>query len=313
MEPIIPPVDKDLIKKELTKEKLLRNTNNGDNEIYIVTYHDSPNVLREVGRLREVSFRQSGGGTGKSIDLDFHDTKNNPYKQLIVWAPDEEEIIGGYRYFLCKEADFDNNGNPMLSTSSYFKFSEKFIKEYLPYTMELGRSFVQPNFQPSSKSRKRLFSLDNLWDGLGALIVENPNIKYFFGKVTIYREFNQIARDMILYFMHKFFPDNENLVSPYKPSPIKTPTEELDKLFLGKNYEENHKILFQEVRKYNENIPPLVNSYMGLSPTMKTFGAVINNDFGGVEEIAILIKINDIYESKKNRHIDSYNKKCKRI
>ncbi len=308
MEPIIPPVDRSIIEKELSNNKILRKTNYNDNVIYIIDYNDAPNVVREIGRLREISFRESGGGTGKSIDLDNYDTGNNQYKQLIVYDPKEMEIIGGYRYFLCDEAKKDNRGKPLLSTSNYFSFSQTFIEEYLPFTIELGRSFVQPNFQPSRKSRKGLYSLDNLWDGLGALVVDHPEKKYFFGKVTMYKHFNKRARDMILYFLHKFFPDNKKLVTPYDPIPIETPTEEFNGLFTGNNFEDNHKILFQEVRKHNENIPPLINSYMGLSPTMKTFGTVINEHFGGVEETAILVNIDDIYEQKKKRHIDTYKK-----
>lgn len=308
MEPIIPPVDRDILEKELSGIRILRETNNGDNLIYALTYHEAPNIVKELGRLREISFREAGGGTGKSIDLDDFDTNENPYKQLIVWAPKEREIVGGYRYFLCKEAKFENNGVPLISTSNYFKFSDQFIKDYLPYTIELGRSFVQPNFQPSKDSRKGIFSLDNLWDGLGALVVDNPTKKYFFGKVTMYKQFNQRARDLILYFMHKFFPDNDNLVRPISPIYINTPTSEFEGIFNANSYEENHKVLFQEVRKHNENIPPLINSYMSLSPTMKTFGTVINEHFGGVEETAILVTINDIYLSKKKRHIDTYTK-----
>lgn len=308
MEPIIPPVERDLIEEELSRQEILRKTNNNENFIYVIEYNNSPNVVREIGRLREISFREAGGGTGKSIDLDDFDTGDNPYKQLLVWDPQEREIVGGYRFFLCNEAKVDNKGKPLLSTSNYFEFSEKFINEYLPYTIELGRSFVQPNFQPSKQNRKGLFSLDNLWDGLGALVVDHPDKKYFFGKVTMYRNFNKRARDLILYFMHKFFPDNEKLVHPFHPLPIETPKEEFEELFTENNFEDNHKTLFQEVRKYNENIPPLINSYMGLSPTMKTFGTVFNEDFGGVEETAILLTIDDIYASKKKRHIDTYKK-----
>jgi len=308
MEPIIPPVERDLIEEELSRQEILRKTNNNENFIYVIEYNNSPNVVREIGRLREISFREAGGGTGKSIDLDDFDTGDNSYKQLLVWDPQEREIVGGYRFFLCDEAKIDNKDKPLLSTSNYFEFSETFINEYLPYTIELGRSFVQPNFQPSRQNRKGLFSLDNLWDGLGALVVDHPDKKYFFGKVTMYRNFNKRARDLILYFMHKFFPDNENLVYPFNPLPIETPTKEFEGLFTENNFEDNHKILFQEVRKCNENIPPLINSYMGLSPTMKTFGTVFNEDFGGVEETAILVKIDDIYASKKKRHINTYKK-----
>lgn len=304
MHNIIDPISKDLLEKELTDEKLLRKTNNADNLIYLITAHNSPNVMREIGRLREISFRIAGGGTGKDCDIDSYDTQEVPYQQLIVWDPTEREIIGGYRYFLCKNVPFEAPNVPMMATAGLLNFSEKFIKEYFPYTIELGRSFVQPNYQMSKENRKSLFSLDNLWDGLGALIVNNPDVKYFFGKVTMYSTFNPVARDLILFYMQKFCPDKENLISPKKPLDFKTDISSFDKLFNADTVEENHKILVKEVRKYGENIPPLFNSYMNLSPTMKTFGTAINETFGGVEETGILVTIPDIYDNKKERHIN---------
>lgn len=286
----------------------MRKTNNAENEIYVITHHDSPNVMLEIGRLRELAFRTAGGGTGMEVDIDEFDTAPIPYKQLIVWDPDEQEIVGGYRYILCNEAHFEAPGVPHLATSELFIFSPHFLENEFKQTIELGRSFVQPLFQPSAQSRKGIFSLDNLWDGLGALIVDHPQMKYFFGKVTMYQHFNQRARDMILYFMNRFFPDPDIFVYPIKPLPIHTPIEEFDPLFNGSSFEENHKVLFQQVRALGENIPPLFNSYMSLSPSMRTFGTALNDTFGDVEETGILVTIDDIYPAKKERHVTSYHK-----
>lgn len=307
-EDIIQPINREILEKELNKERFLRITNNGNNEIYVITHHDSPNTMLEVGRLREVSFRMAGGGTGKAADIDEYDTRDVPYKQLIVWDPADKEIVGGYRFILGHDVTLDDEGVPELATSGLMNYSEKFIKDYLPLTIELGRSFVQPNYQPSRESRKGVFSLDNLWDGLGALVVNHPEIKYFFGKVTMYDHFNPIARDLILYFMKTFFPDKDKLTVPKKPLAYKTDISGFEKIFTGETLDKNQKILMQRVREYGENVPPLVNSYMSLSPTMRTFGTSWNEDFGGVEETGILITIADIYEAKKNRHINSYLK-----
>jgi hypothetical protein len=311
MQEIIPPVSRELILKELNPERFLRKTNNADNEIYVITHHDSPNVMMEIGRLRELAFRTAGGGTGKEVDIDEFDTAKVPYKQLIVWDPDEQEIVGGYRYILCSDAHFEAPGVPHLATSELFIFSPPFLENEFKQTIELGRSFVQPLFQPSAKSRKGIFSLDNLWDGLGALIVDHPQMKYFFGKVTMYEHFNQRARDMILYFMNRFFPDPDKFVYPIKPLPIHTPVEEFAPLFNGTSFDENHKVLFQQVRALGENIPPLFNSYMSLSPSMRTFGTALNDTFGDVEETGILVTIHDIYPAKKERHVTSYHKYSK--
>ena len=306
MQRIIDPVPLDLILKELTPEKRLRMTNKSSNEIYIITAHDSPNVLREIGRLREITFRLAGGGTGKAYDLDEFDTCKNCYKQLIVWNPESQEIIGGYRYLMGDEWEYDEKGQPILATSHMFIFSEKFIKEYAPYTIELGRSFVTPEYQSSKKGAKSLFALDNLWDGLGALTVINPNMKYYFGKMTMYPSYIRFGRDLILYFLKKYFDDNEKLILPIKPLKLETPEEELAQVFCGRDFKEDYRILNGGIRALGFNIPPLVNAYMNLSPTMKLFGTAINKGFGDVEETGILIAVNEILESKRVRHIESF-------
>jgi hypothetical protein len=266
--------------------------------------------MREIGRLREFTFRGAGGGTGKEIDIDEFDVSKSCYEQLIVWNPQDKEIIGGYRYINCKNAHFDENRIPHIATSELFNFSEKFLTEYFPYTIELGRSFVQPNYQPSQNSRKGIFSLDNLWDGLGALTIDNPEVKYFFGKVTMYPHYDQKARDLVLYFLAKYFPDKEKLVTPIIPLPIETDINELKKVFTKNTYKANYKILTQTLRNnYNEHIPPLVNAYMNLTSTMKNFGTAINPGFGNVQETGILVSIGDIYDIKKERHLATYNKK----
>ena len=306
MEPIIPPVDKELIKSELTPDKRLRMTNKSHNQIYIVDYHDSPNVVKEIGRQREETFREAGGGTGKPLDLDEFDTMENCYKQLIVWNPNEEEIIGGYRYKLGSEVDFDSNGQPILATSHLFHFSEKFIREYLPQTIELARSYVTVPYQSSRVNFKSLFALDNLWDGLGALTVIMPNVKYFFGKMTMYPSYVRRGRDMILYFLNKHFGDKDGLILPLKPLHIDTDPAELAAVLCKDNLRDDYRILNTEIRKLGINIPPLVNAYMGLSPTMRMFGTAINDGFGDVEETGILIAVDEILEEKRIRHIDSF-------
>ena len=305
---IIAPIDKEILKQELTPERQLRMTNKSHNEIYIITAHNAPNVMKEIGRLREIAFREAGGGTGKDMDIDEFDTCENCYKQLIVWNPEAEEIIGGYRYLEGTKWEIDEKGQPKLATSHMFHFSEKFIKEYAPYTIELGRSFVSLPYQSTRMGAKSLFALDNLWDGLGALTVIQPNVRYFFGKFTMYPSYIRRGRDMILYFLHKHFADKENLIVPMKPLEIETDPKELEALFCEPEFKEDYRILNAEIRKLGYNIPPLVNAYMSLSPTMKLFGTAINYGFGDVEETGILIAIEEIFEQKRVRHIDSFIK-----
>ena len=308
MEPIMAPVSLDLIKAELTPVKKLRDTNKGSNEIYVVNHFDSPNIMLEIGRLREEAFRDSGGGSGLAVDIDEFDTMENPYQQLIVWDPDAERILGGYRFILGGDIKINENGQPHLATSHMFHFSEKFIKEYLPYTIELGRSFVSPDYQSSKAGAKAIFALDNLWDGLGALAIQRPNMKYFFGKMTMYPEYNREARDLIQYFLFKHFEDKEKLVVPMEPLVIETPVSYMESVLTEKEFKEDYKLLNAEVRKHGVNIPPLVNAYMSLSPTMKMFGGGINHEFSEAEETCILISFDEIYESKISRHVDSFLK-----
>ncbi|MDE5711046.1 MAG: GNAT family N-acetyltransferase [Bacteroides sp.] len=306
MEDVIAPISKELLKAELTEEKRLRMTNRSHNKIYIITAQDSPNTMKEIGRLREIAFRAAGGGTGKSMDIDEYDTMENSYKQLIVWNPEAEEILGGYRYILGTDVRFDEQGAPILATAHMFNFSDKFLKDYLPTTIELGRSFVTLEYQSTRTDSKGLFALDNLWDGLGALTVIMPNVKYFFGKVTMYPSYHRHGRDMILYFLRKHFADKDNLITPMKPLLLESDEQELATLFCKDSFKEDYKILNCEIRKLGYNIPPLVNAYMNLSPTMRMFGTAINYGFGDVEETGILIAVDEILAEKRIRHIQSF-------
>jgi len=304
MENVIPTVPKERILKGLAAAKFVRKTNKGGNDVYIFTSQDSPDLMEEVGRLRELSFRMAGGGTGKALDLDEYDLGEDPYKQLIVWDPDAQQIIGGYRFYICNQ-DTDPS---RLATSHLFRFSDKFISEYIPHLVELGRSFIQPEYQRTGRSAKKgIFALDNLWDGLGAVVVDNPQVDYFFGKMTMYPHFNKEARNMILYFLDKHFGDREGLAIPIYPVEPGWDEEKMKQLFTGRNFEEDYKILSTAVRSLGENIPPLFNSYMNLSPTMKVFGTVLHTEFGSVEETGLMITIRDMYIEKVSRHLASYD------
>lgn len=303
---IIAPVHKSLLKMELTEARFLRNTNKGRNEIYIVDAFNSPNLMWEIGRLREIAFRADGGGTGKSADIDEFDTMETPCQQLIVWNPEDEEIVGGYRFLLGEDMKLDADGTPHIAMSHMFGFSERFLKEQLPFTLELGRSFVSVEYQSTKKGVKSLYALDNLWDGLGALTVVYPNLRYLFGKMTMYPRFPYECRNMILFFLDKYFHDADRMVYPLHPLDARIDEAKMRKIFVGQTFKEDYRTLNMRVRAHGVNIPPLVNSYMNLSPKMKVFGTAINDEFGDVEETGIFFAISDIYEDKKMRHISTF-------
>lgn len=305
---IIDPVPRELLKKELTPDLLLRKTNRAGNELYVVTNENAPNVVREIGRLREIAFRAGGGGTGLSMDVDKFDL--DPaygYRQLVLWSPEDEAIMGGYRFVLGTDAVFDSSGQPIITSSHMFHFSRKFLRSYLPIAIELGRSFVSVEYQSSKAGAKSIYALDNLFDGLGALMVLYKDKKYLFGKMTIYPDYPREALDLIMVFLRKYFPDHQRLVRmgiPVKP----LHPQKYRPLFRGKTYQEGYRILNSEIRKRGLNIPPLVNSYMNLSPTMKYLGTGINDEFADVYDSGILVTFDDLYPEKKQRHVDSFLK-----
>lgn len=306
MQPIIDPIDPSLIKAELEKAWLLRQSNKGGNLIYVVDAHTSPAIMQEIGRLREESFRAAGGGTGKPADIDEFDLMDPPCRQLIVYDPEGDMILGGYRFILGEDVKVMPDGSPRIATAHMFRFAPEFMRDYLPRTIELGRSFVRLQYQSSQAGAKALFALDNLWDGLGALTVEYPQIRYLFGKMTMYPDYHRGCRDLILQFLDRYFPDKDGLVVPIKAIEPSHEPGRTAPAFAGDNFKEDYKTLNQTIREHGFNIPPLVNSYMNLSPTMKVFGTAVNDEFGDVEETGILIAIDEIFEEKKRRHIGTY-------
>ena len=306
--PIIDPVDVRLLKKELNKDTFLRNTNRGNNEIYIVNNETAPNVLREIGRLREVSFRAVGGGSGTECDLDHFDLEDKACFQLVVWNPEDDEIIGGYRFTRWKMASFHENGQPYVNTEHLFDFSQKFLDEYFPYCVEMARAFVQPKYQSAQAGRKALFALDNLWDGIGGIVATDPTVKYLSGKVTIYSSSPDMSRKAMIYYLDKHFGDREGLLTSKRPETCSPEEAEyFEAMFNGANYKDDYQILNTYVKSFGDVIPPLIHSYIGLSETMKTFGTTFDPDFGDCYDTAMLITISDIYKEKYDRYIDSYH------
>jgi hypothetical protein len=300
MKPIIAPVDVSELKKELTPERLLRRTNRGDNEVYLIRADEAPNLMREIGRVREDAFRRGGTGTGLELDVTPFD---KTCLQMLVWSPDSEEIAGGYRMIEGSRWPMSENGQPDLATSHLFHFSEEFLKEYKDCTVEVGRSYVTTGYQRNAPRGKSIYIMDNLWDGIGAYLVQHPEAKYLFGKVTIPVSFNCRAREMMLYFMKRYFPAKKPLITPYKPLEKQFPEEEFESLFKDKDFESGYRVLKHEMKELGERIPPMINSYMMLTPTMQYFGSTVDETFAGAIESAILITVDEMCEEKKARHM----------
>ena len=300
MQAIIPEVDRDLLEKEL-EGHLLRPSNKADNLIYDITAHECPNVMREIARLREISYRDGGGATGREMDIDEMDTMPQPYHQLLVWDPTNRQIIGGYRYLLGSEAEI-RDGQPFITSAHLFHYSERFIRDYLPKTIEFGRAFVQPMYQKREMGVKALFALDNIWDGIGAIMHNNPQLQYMIGKVTIYPDYNATARELIYAYLDRFHRGEEGLIAPYRPLPLPT----IDNPFEGTDPQENYHILQHAVREQGTVIPPMFSAYLNITNDLQFFGNAINDELANVYETGIMVDLNTVYQEKKERYITPY-------
>lgn len=315
MKPIIDPVDKALLKAELTKKRFLRPTNKAGNEIYDFLGPEAPNLMREVARLRELSYRDSGGSTGEEMDMDEMDMMQpHPYHQLIVWDPDNEEIVAGYRYLCCHEATMDANGQPFITSAHLYRYSEYFVRNYLPATIELGRAFVQPKYQKREMGVKALFALDNVWDGIGAVLYQHTEIKYLIGKVTIYPQYDAVSRNLIYAYLRRFHNDTKGLFAPYHPVEISTEGQELaDAVFVGTDPQVNFQLLQRAVRARGTTVPPMFSAYLNVTNTLQFFGNAVNDELADVYETGIMVTVSELNEDKKLRYIGNFVEYLKRM
>jgi hypothetical protein len=293
MKKIIAPIKKELILGELTSDRLVRRTKRLNNEIYDISATSAPQVMLELGRLREFTFREAGGGTGKEVDIDEYDYL---FKHLVLWNPSHNEIIGSYRYALMR--DLIEGDTIQSPTRKLFNFSPTFIRDYLPVTIELGRSFVQPKYQPRVDNRGGIFSLFNLFSGLEWLVGMYPDMEYFFGKFTMYSDYDSRARNLLLNYLKRKFPDPDKLVRPKKDLRVRYIRRNfaiLKSIFNQQTYRDQKIFLEKYLSKYGEDIQPLVDKYMGLSSTMKIFGTAHHDEFGEALETGMLIKMIDIH------------------
>jgi len=301
MQPIIPPIETSLLLAEL-EGHLLRPSNKAGNLIYDITSHECPNVMREIARLREISYRDGGGATGKEMDIDDMDTMTHPYHQLIVWDPEHNQIVGGYRYLLGSEAEI-RDGQPYITSAHLYHYSERFIRDYLPYTIEFGRAFVQPMYQQREMGVKALFALDNIWDGIGAIMHNHPELRYMIGKVTIYPDYNATARELIYNYLDLYHRGEKGLIEPYKPLTVQA----LDASpFEGDDRQENYHILQRAVREQGAVIPPMFSAYLNITNDLYFFGNAINDELANVYETGIMVDLDTVYPEKKERYITPY-------
>ena len=308
IEKIIKPISKKILINELKVALFLRPTRVGNNEVYIFSAEQCPNLMQEVGRLRELTFREAGAGFGTKVDIDHYDTDEHCCKQLIVWDPIKKEIIGGYRFNLFYDLKNKDLKDVPLSNKSLYNISDKFASEYVPYLVELSRAFIQPMFQPKYAGRKAAFSLDNIWDGLGALVVKYPFLKYYFGRLTFFSNYNSTVRDLIFYFFQKHLKGDTSLLQAKETLLLDTPISYLKKKINMSDVKEDYKSLQLIAKEHNAIIPPLMKSYYNASNSLKVFDPVFDSYFGSSYAAAIIVTIKDIYPSYIKRYIKPYKK-----
>ena len=306
--PLIEPVPRELLRQELTTDCLVRSTRIGSNDVYIFTALNAPNLMQEVGRLRELTFRDAGAGFGTAVDIDHFDTDFYPCKQLIVWDPLAEEIIGGYRFNTFHQFTVSSLKDIPLANKLLYNFSATFTAEYLPYLVELTHAFIQPKYQVKYAGRKATFSLDNIWDGLGALVLKYSFIKYFFGRITFFADYDPKVRDLAFYFFAKHLKGEQTLIKAKEPFPLSTVIAELEKVIDGQSSEEDYKKLNQAAKNHGTAIPSLVKSYINVSGTMKVFEPVFDPYFCSTYAAAIMVTIADIYPAFVKRYITPYKR-----
>ena len=288
------PEDRKILKKAIESCQLLGETADGK-LIYLYQHQQSSAIMREIGRLRELSFRAVGEGSGLRRDIDRFDSH---YQHLILWDKEDLEIVGAYR--LADTAKIlAEHGKEGLYTASLFQFSDK-MQPYLAQGLELGRSFVQPRYWG-----KR--SLDYLWYGIGAYLRQNPQVRYLFGGVSLSNTYPKAARDLMVYFYTLYFNDDQHTAisnSPYDLPP--TVLQALQANFSGNNYAEDFVQLKHLLANMGVSIPTLYKQYSELCEPggVKFLAFGTDPDFADCIDGLVLVDIHQIKAQKRARYLD---------
>ncbi|QSX34742.1 lysophospholipid acyltransferase family protein [Shewanella avicenniae] len=286
------PEDRQALQRALSECELLGETPD-EKQIYLYRHHDASPIMREIGRLREISFRAVGEGTGKRRDTDQYDPH---YWHLVLWDRDELEIVGAYRF---ASAKLLHQQSQTLYSESLFQYSQEF-ERYFEQGLELGRSFVQPKYWG-----KR--SLDYLWVGIGAFLAKNPEYRYLFGPVTISNQLPALAKEMLVHFYQKHFPADSVLANSFHPYEISANRrEELNALYSGLDYEHAFKVLKQTLATMGAAVPTLYKQYAELCQnngvSFLDFG--IDADFGDCIDGVVLVDIEKLKPKKRKRYLE---------
>ncbi|MDS1369677.1 lysophospholipid acyltransferase family protein [Aliarcobacter butzleri] len=286
------PVSKIDLYNELKKSPLLGQTNDGK-KIYLYDYVEDSIVLKELGRLREISFRKVGEGVNKKRDIDKYDVY---YQHIILYDKNELEIVGAYRIGN-SDVIFKEFGTKGFYSNTLFQFNDEFMF-YLQNSIELGRSFVQPKYWGTR-------ALDYLWYGIGAYVKANPNIKYMFGPVSISGAFPAIAKDMLVFYYNYYYSSEKNLVEARTPFSYSSHIHDIKEFFTLEDKKRDFKSLKIALSNIGVNVPTLYKQYseLTLDDGVKFLDFNVDKNFGDCIDSFILVEIDKIKDSMKQRYM----------
>ncbi|TVR51188.1 MAG: GNAT family N-acetyltransferase [Spirochaetaceae bacterium] len=296
--PVANPVAPEHLRDEFSRLKPIREYKGA--EVYLFRAADAPAIMDEIGRIREVEYRKIGAGRNVERDIDHFDTDPDGYAQLVAWDPENAEIVGMYRFILGRTVAHHGDLSA-LRTSTIFEFADEFVTEYLPRSIELGRSVV------NSSAKRAILGLFVVWAGLGALVNEYPWLRYLFGNVSIYADWPQAARDALLRFLDRRHRGPVNLLRArprfrYKPSPPRSDTPVRAEL----SYDADYQALTDELGGFGLTVPPILISYMRAADRVETYDTALDPDFGAAYETAIVVDVESVNDKTRNRFLDNY-------
>lgn len=292
---VIHPVSARQLRDQIYKNEFIGQTTDGK-KIFLVEYQKSKDIIREIARLRELTFRKVGEGTGTKKDTDRFDKY---YKHIVLWDDNQLEIVGSYRLADGKSVLTELNSDAFY-TSTLFKFNNNFIP-LLFNAVELGRSFVQSKYWNS-------LALDYLWQGIGKYLSINQHIRYLFGPVSLSNNYSSEAKDMIVFFFSKWFPPKRNYITSINPFELsKNSVEKLNQIFKFDDYQKELAILKNLLNNLGFTIPVLYKQYADLCIPggVQFLGFNIDSNFGNCIDAFILVDLNYLKENKKRRYLNT--------
>lgn len=279
---------------ELSNATFLGHANHCRADFYTFDGAYHPMLMHLVCQLRDEAFQSVGITMSDSLATERADI-DGTCRQLIVWDRTNNTIMGGYRYAIGRYVRPEQ-----LPLAHHYRLSERFCKLFLPNGIELSRSFINVTYQQRNNPLT-LYALDSLWEAL-AHVVNATSTRYLFGRVSFYPSLGARATNLVVGFMRHAFAPYDPLITAHHPLDIGISRLSFERIFQAETQTLNYRTLLRLIHLMGRRIPPIVTSYMRLSPSMRTFDAYLNSDLGNITEAAIMLDMNDLYDDVKRRY-----------